>query len=456
MPPVNSGYGAIGVVDDEFVREEEMPGPSAREPLRQGRLLRGFGVSALMLGLAVVADADQSALAPRHLMGATGAPAATASPTWTGTLSFNPAPKATDVSVTAPVAVTVAAAILDTVTVTGADGKQVTGDFDPDRRGWRTTARLAYNQHYTLTVSAIDLGGRQLTQSSSFTTVKPANLTLPYLQANAGLLLSDRQTYGVGQPIVVRFDEKILDRVAAEKSLEVITEPHVDGVWHWFTDQELHWRPPVYWTPGTRVTVNAKVYGKHLGGGVYGQSDASASFAIGSSKIAIADDTTHRIQVWIDGQLDRDIPTSMGKNGSTTGARGEHVDFRTRSGAHVVLGTERVTRMTSASYGVTGGADAYDTRVEWTTHLSYAGEYVHAAPWSVGQQGHQNVSHGCLNVSTENAIWFHNNFGPGDIIDVRNTGIALDPTDGLGDWTLSWEEWVAGSAVPLTPSRPLN
>jgi lipoprotein-anchoring transpeptidase ErfK/SrfK len=439
-----------------------MPGSSVREPSQRGRLRRIVGIGVLMLGLAVVADSDQSAMVARQFVRGRSAgvtSTAPAVPTWTGALAFSPPSNATDVPVTDPVTVTVTAAILDTVTLSDAGGRQVTGDLNPGRRSWHATARLGYGERYTLTVAAIDLAGRPQTRSSVFTTVKPANLTLAYLQANGGTLLSDRQTYGVGQPVIVRFDEKIPDRMAAEMALEVVTEPHVDGAWHWFNDQELHWRPPTYWTPGTRVTVNANVYGKHLGRGVYGQSDVSASFTVGPSKIAVADDSTHHILVSVDGQQVRDIPTAMGKHESTTGAHGETVDFRTRSGVHVVLGNERVTRMTSASFGVTGGSNAYDQRVEWTTHISYAGEYVHAAPWSVAQQGSRDVSHGCLNVSTENAIWFYNNFGPGDIIEVRNTGIALDPTDGLGDWTLTWEDWLAGSALPPSPpmpGRPMN
>lgn len=30
-------------------------------------------------------------------------------------------------------------------------------------------------------------------------------------------------------------------------------------------------------------------------------------------------------------------------------------------------------------------------------------EFVHAAPWSVAQQGSSNVSHGCINLSPDNA-----------------------------------------------------
>ena len=66
--------------------------------------------------------------------------------------------------------------------------------------------------------------------------------------------------------------------------------------------REVHWRPKVYWPAGTKVTVEAKVYGKHLGGGLWGQEDRKASFTIGKSKIAIADSKTKRMKVYIDGK----------------------------------------------------------------------------------------------------------------------------------------------------------
>jgi hypothetical protein len=80
--------------------------------------------------------------------------------------------------------------------------------------------------------------------------------------------------------------------------------------------------------------------------------------------------------------------------------------------------------------------------------MSYSGIYVHAAPWSVGSQGYDNVSHGCLNVSTGNAQWFFNNTKRGDIVEVINTvGSTLPGTDGLGDWNIPWEQWRAGNAA---------
>jgi len=67
--------------------------------------------------------------------------------------------------------------------------------------------------------------------------------------------------------------------------------------------------------------------------------------------------------------------------------------------------------------------------------MSYSGIFLHAAPWSVGSQGYANVSHGCLNVSTEDGKWFYENARKGDPVVVVNTaGGTLSGADGLGDW----------------------
>jgi lipoprotein-anchoring transpeptidase ErfK/SrfK len=356
-------------------------------------------------------------------------------------LVLTPAANAAAASVADGVTAATVSAVLDTVTLTDAESKPVPGTFDAGKRTWHNTAPLAYDSHYTLTATATGSRGQRLTQTSQFATVKPTTLATPVLRANRELLLSERQTYGVGQPVVVDFGVPVANRAAAEKSLEVTTQPHVDGAWRWINDHEVHWRPPEYWKPGTKVTVKTNVYGKDLGGGLYGDKDTSAAFTVGPSKIAVADDKTFHIQVFFDGKMVRDIPTAMGRHEMIEG-----IDLRTRSGPHVVLGTERVTRMSSASFGL-GGAEAYDSMVEWTTHISYEGEYVHAAPWSEGQQGNSDASHGCLNINTDNAVWFVENFAPGDVVDVRNTGIPLPLTDGLGDWTMHWSEWVKGSAL---------
>jgi lipoprotein-anchoring transpeptidase ErfK/SrfK len=392
-------------------------------------------VSLVVLGVGVVAFAAGTASTVTR--SALVAPAGGAAPG----LVLAPAAGATGASVTDPVTVSAVSAVVDTVALTDAWGRRVPGEFDATRRTWHSTTALGYGQRYTLAAAGTGSDRTRLVRTASFTTVQPTRYTGATLRASKRLLLADRDTYGVGQPVVVTFDDAVADRAAAERSLRVTTAPHVDGAWHWFGDREVHWRPQRYWQPGTVVTVTTDLYGTDLGDGMYVRDDTSATFRIGPSKIAIADDTTYRMKAYIDGAEVRDIPVAMGRHESVGG-----IDLHTRSGPHVVLGNDRYTRMTSASYGLTG-VDSYDTTVEWTTHISYEGEYVHAAPWSVGQQGNADASHGCINVNTENAIWFYDTFGPGDIVDVRNTGVPLSPPDGLVDWTLSWRDWLSGSAL---------
>jgi len=52
--------------------------------------------------------------------------------------------------------------------------------------------------------------------------------------------------------------------------------------------------------------------------------------------------------------------------------------------------------------------------------VTSGGVYVHAAPWSVAQQGNSNVSHGCINLSTDNAQWYYNQVNIGDPIVINS------------------------------------
>ena len=82
-----------------------------------------------------------------------------------------------------------------------------------------------------------------------------------------------------------------------------------------------------------------------------------------------------------------------------------------------------------------GTGMGYKLEVEYATRMSNSGIFVHAAPWSVAQQGYSNTSHGCLNVSTEDAKWFMDNVKKGDPVVVKNTkGGTLSTSDGWGDW----------------------
>jgi lipoprotein-anchoring transpeptidase ErfK/SrfK len=338
------------------------------------------------------------------------------------------------------------------------DGGTVTGAFDTDHATWHNTQQMDYGTTYTLTVTGTGDDGKAYNETRTFTTVQPNNLTLPYLRANDATVL-DKGTFGVGQPIVVWFDESIPNKAAAERTLSVTTDPPgIVGGWYWMSDHEVHWRPKDYWPAGTKVTVQANVYGVDMGDALYGQQNVSASFTIGHSKIAVADAVTHHMKVYIDGQqvtkinghdVTAGIPVSMGKGGTETTAAGLTIDFTTNSGPHVVTQKFEVIKMASATFGITDPHDPnyYSVNISKAVQISGDGEFVHLADWNIPQQGHVNTSHGCINVGPDYIYWFYSQFGAGDIVNVTGTNRHLDKRNGLGDWVVPWDQWLKGSAL---------
>jgi lipoprotein-anchoring transpeptidase ErfK/SrfK len=247
---------------------------------------------------------------------------------------------------------------------------------------------------------------------------------------------------GIGQPIVVTFDHFVPEkkRAAIEAGLSVKTTPAVVGAWHWMNGESLHWRPPHYWKSGTKVRLTSKLQGVNVGHQTYGPVGAHhASFKIGASHISEADQATHQMKVYDDGKLVRTFPISTGRE-----------QYPTMDGVHVALAKSQSVIMDSATVGIPKGSPGYYYEtVFWDVRISNGGEFVHAAPWSVGSQGFTNVSHGCVNLSTENATWFYNWSQVGDIVDVYN-GVRPPETGdaGTADWNMSWKKWVAGDAAP--------
>jgi lipoprotein-anchoring transpeptidase ErfK/SrfK len=424
-----------------------MAGPSRRTRVgrtRVGRIRVGrLNVAAALIALFALVVTTGCSGPRAQWQDAGGRPAGTPAPQ-AAKLTFSHENNASGISPAEPITVAVDDGRLTSVALTNAEGKEVTGEYDAAKTSWKSSEPLGYDKAYTLVVSSTGDDGKTVQETRTFTTLKPSNFTLPYLRANSGVLL-DGGTFGVGQPIVIWFDEAITDRAAAVSSLTVTTDPPTIGAWRWLNNHEVHWRPQEYWQSGTKVTVAAKVYGVNLGNGLYGQEDRTASFTIGQSKIAIADASTKQMEVYIGGALVRTIPVSMGKNGGEYAPNGNYIDFRTQSGPHVVMGKAEVVRMTSASYGLTdpNSPNYYDTPVKKAVHISGDGEYVHLADWNIPQHGYSNTSHGCINVAPEHIYWFYDTFGVGDVVDVRNTGRNLPLGNGISDWVLSWAEWSA-------------
>ncbi|WP_433219269.1 L,D-transpeptidase [Dactylosporangium sp. CS-047395] len=358
------------------------------------------------------------------------------------TVTITPAADTKDVAPTSQVTVAIDNGTLNTVTV-AAGGKNLDGKLSDDKKNWTSSGALAYGQTYTVTVAGAGADGKDVSQSSSFTTLQPKAVASTTFQANPMLALKNGGTYGVGQPVIVFFNKAVKNQDAAEQAMKVTTSPEVEGKWHWVTNQSAHWRPEKYWAKGTTVKVSVNLLGVDLGNGVYGGGNSSANFSIGPSRIAIADSNTKQMECWIDGQMVKKIPVSMGKGGETKGSKGETIDFFTRSGVHVLMTKEPLVTMSSASYGITdkNNPNYYEEKIKLACRISLSGEYVHLADWNIPQQGKSNTSHGCINVAPANAQWFYDTFDVGDVVEVKNTPKNLPLTDGLGDWSMPWSQW---------------
>jgi lipoprotein-anchoring transpeptidase ErfK/SrfK len=364
----------------------------------------------------------------------TGATATTTADAAPPQLRLAPADGAAGVAPAGPVEISVTDGELADVTVTDATGAGVPGQVadggTAGTRVWTPDEDLDYATTYTLTASAVNAEDERAEATATFTTADPDSLSTPAI----GPL--DGQTVGVGMPIRVFFDRPVTDRAAVESHLLVTSSTPTDGVWSWIDDTEVHFRPSQYWPADTEVTLDADLHGVPFGDGVWGERDRTVSFSIGAKHVSIADASTHRLQVYDGDRLVQDFPMSAGSP-----------DNPSYNGPHVVteLNADRV--MDSSTYGVpVDSPDGYRTPVQWAVRLSDSGEFVHGAPWSVAQQGRENVSHGCINLSTENARWFYEFSRPGDVVEVRGSDAGTLTSD-IADWTIPWEEWRAGSAL---------
>ncbi|MCM6773845.1 Ig-like domain-containing protein [Nocardia sp. CDC159] len=337
--------------------------------------------------------------------------------------------------------------ILTDVTMANEQGKPVEGILTPDRTAWKPTGPLGYNHTYTVTAQGISISGPTGPLKSSFATITPSNQTKVYLNTTLGQPLAEGGTYGVGTVIVAHFDEDIPDKAAAEKQLTVTTDPPVTGSWYWMDKRNAHWRPEKYWAPGTKVSVQAKLYGVQFGQGLYGQEDAKTSFVIGPSHVSIADDNTKHVQVFENGKLIRTMPTSMGRGGSEQ-VGNKTIYFNTPAGIYTVMDKGNPVIMDSSTYGLPVNSRlGYKETINWATRISGDGIYLHQLDSTVWAQGSQNLSHGCLNLNGENAKWFYNWSLPGDVVEIRNTTGPPQQSWNNGDWTIPWDEWQAGSAL---------
>jgi lipoprotein-anchoring transpeptidase ErfK/SrfK len=344
------------------------------------------------------------------------------------TLAVVPAANAAAVAPADPVKVTATGGTLTSVSVAGSGGA-VKGALNPDKTVWTSTDKLGFGARYTVSAVATNADGQKTTTTSAFTTARATRTVFPAVSPLSGM------TVGVGMPIRVYFENPVTDRKAALARMKVTTSVPTVGAWRWFSATEVHWRPKTYWKPGTKVALDTDLRGVSLGAGTYGSvnADRHVAFTIGASHVSIADAKTHRMKVWINGKLTKDFPASLGK---------EVPGRFTHNGVHVVTDKKASMTMDSTTFGLALDAGGYRVPVKFATRISNGGEFVHSAPWSVAQQGKENVSHGCVNLAPANAQWFYGISQPGDVVQVTGTPVPLTGKDtDIPDWTIPWSQW---------------
>lgn len=404
------------------------------------RVAPGAFALALIAVAALALSGCTSSAAKWTSSGVAASPGPSAGPP---TLTIVPHASAKNIAPAEKIVVTAAgSATVASVTVT-AGSKHISGALSPDGKVWTSTTALKFNTKYTVKVAANGLAPTTMT----FTTAKPSRLVGSRLWTNAMIeSVKDNATYGVGQPVIVHFYSSIpqSSRRAIVQALQVESVPPVEGRWHWVTSQDVHFRPEKYWQAGTKITVHANLYGVKFGKGVYGSSNETKTMNIGDSHIAIANNKTHYMKVYINGTLVKNIPISMGRGGYVDGGSGQTIDLWTRTGPHVVIQKTPYWMMSSASYGLVDKSSPLyyaPEKIYDTVRISYSGEFVHLRTWSVWDLGKRNSSHGCINVGQGYAQYMYKLLIPGDIVDVVGTPIKLPLNDGIGDWLVPWSKW---------------
>ncbi len=337
------------------------------------------------------------------------------------------------VPVDTAVAVSARNGTLRTVTMSSPEGK-VPGTLSADKSSWTATGRLEPGVDYRVRSVAEDGEGQKVTRTSRFHT---EDLTLDQ-QTYPSVAPLQGETVGVGMPVIATFDVPVKNKAAFEKHMVVESTPKQPGSWHWLSDNEAHWRPKSYWKAGTDVSVDLDVNSVPAGNGIYGQESRHVDFTVGDANIYKVNAQTHQMKVFQNGKLLRTIPITTGKPG-----------FTTRSGVKVIIEKFRTKRMNSETVGINrDDPEAYDIDdVEYAMRVTYSGEFIHAAPWSVGSQGYANVSHGCTGMSTANAGWLYNISKRGDVVEYTGTDRQMTLDNGYGDWNESFPEWSQGSAL---------
>jgi lipoprotein-anchoring transpeptidase ErfK/SrfK len=307
-----------------------------------------------------------------------------------------------------------------------ARGDRVGGRLNAARTVWRNTWALGVSKRYKVTATAAGTSGGRVTRTSSFRTFKPKKTFRARMVEGYG------QTYGVGMPVILYFDRPISNRKAVERALQVRTSRRVTGSWYW-DDQCgtapvcLYFRTRHYWRSHTRVSLTAHLDGVQAAPGVYGHHTLTQKFEIGTRLTTLVNTSGHYMNVYRAGHQVAHWPISSGKPGDDT-PNGNYLTIEKANPAEMK-------------------GPGYDIEVPWSVRITWNGDYLHAAPWSVGSQGFANVSHGCVNMSPADGETYYKMAVPGDPVKIVGSSRPGTWDNGWTMWFMHWKRWLRGSAL---------
>lgn len=237
--------------------------------------------------------------------------------------------------------------------------------------------------------------------------------------AIASVLPTQGEVVGVAHPVVVTFSAPVADRHAVERAIDVKSAPAMSGRFEWVDDDVVQWVPDEFWPAHTTVALSV--------GGL------STNFATGPAVVGVANISDHTFTVTIDG-VDAGPPSALpaphhrphwGEAGVFPASMGRP-DYPTPVDTYTVLAKERSVVMDSSSVGIPVDApDGYRLTVDHAVRITTRGLFVHSAPWAVNSLGYENVSHGCIRLSPDDAEWYFNTVNIGDPVIVRENSLEV-------------------------------
>jgi lipoprotein-anchoring transpeptidase ErfK/SrfK len=227
------------------------------------------------------------------------------------------------------------------------------------------------------------------------------------------------EVVGVAHPVVVTFGTPVTDKHAAERALDIKSVPAMTGKFEWLGSDVVQWMPDQYWPAHSTVALS-------VGG-------RTTELVTGPKVVGVANLSDHTFTVSIDG-VEAGPPTELpaphhrphwGERGVFPASMGRP-EYPTPVGTYTVLAKDRDVVMDSSSVGIPVDApDGYLLDVDYAVRFTSRGLFVHSAPWAVNSLGYENVSHGCIGLSTEDAEWYYNTVNVGDPVIVQENSVEV-------------------------------